>query len=95
MSSISIDIDIDDILWAMSSSYDRRKFFEAMQDDGHISKLCVITREGNIEASAHAERTALTESTDEFNHALQILFGNGWRLTKEEEEYIINLSKRF
>ena len=94
MSSISIDVDIEDIIWGMSS-YDRRKFFEYMQDDGHISKQCTVTKEGNVVASAHAERDALIESTDEFNHALQKLFNNGWRLTKEEEEFIIKLSKRF
>ena len=92
--SISIDVDIDDILYGMNT-YDRKAFFKAMQEDGYISKQCVITKEGDLEASAHAERGALVESTDDFNHALQKLFNNGWRVTKEEEEYIINLSKRF
>lgn len=35
------------------------------------------------------------ESKDDFNRALQKLFNNGWKLTSEEEQYIINLSKRF
>ncbi len=92
--SISIDIDIDDILYGMGT-YDRKALFKAMQEDGYISEQCTITKEGNVEASAHAERKALVESTDNFNHALQILFNKGWQLTKEEEEYIIKLSKRF
>lgn len=94
MHSISVDVDIDDIIWGMGS-YDRREFFQSMQDEGYISKSCVITREGEVKAAAHVERNALAESSDDFNLALQKLFGKGWLLTKEQEEYIINLSKRF
>lgn len=94
MSSISIDVDIEDIIWGMGT-YDRKAFFKAMSAEGYISKSCVITEDGEVKAAAHIERNTVAASKDEFNHALQVLFGNGWRLTKEEEEYIINLSKRF
>lgn len=94
MSSISIDVDIDDIIWGMGS-HNRREFFKSMQDEGYISKSCVITKDGEVEAPSHIEKRAIAESKDEFNLALQKLFGNGWRLTKEQENYIINLSKRF
>ena len=94
MSSISIDVDIDDIIWGMGS-YDRREFFKSMQDEGYISKSCIITKDGEVKAAGHIERNKLAESTSEFNNALQTLFGKGWLLTKEQEEYIINLSKRF
>jgi superoxide dismutase len=77
------------------SSYDRKQFFQAMQHDGYISKLCDITNNGEVKAPAHIERNALNESKEEFNQALQKLFGQGWKLTKEQEDYIINLSKRF
>jgi hypothetical protein len=94
MRSISIDVDIDDVIWGMGT-YDRKEFFKRMQEEGYISKSCVITKEGEVKAASHVERNALAESKDEFNLALQKLFGNGWRVTKEEEEYIIKLSKRF
>jgi hypothetical protein len=94
MSSFSVDIDIDDIIWGMST-YERRGFFEAMQDEGYISKSCVITEDGIVEAPAHIERKVLANSNDEFNQALQRLYGNGWRMTKEQEDYIIELGKRF
>jgi len=94
MRSISVEVDIIDIIWGMSK-YDRREFFNRMQEEGYISKSCVITNEGSVEASAHTERKTLAESEDEFNLALHKLIGNGWKLTKEQEEYIINLSKRF
>ncbi len=94
MSTISIDVDIDDIVWGMGE-YDRKVFFKRMQREGYISESCVITDDGELQASRYVERKALEESQDEFNHALNKLWNNGWKLTKEEGEYIINLSKRF
>lgn len=94
MSYISVDIDIDDIIWDMST-YDRKRFFERMQREGYISEACTITINGEIKAPSHIERNALDNETNEFNQALNKLFGNGWRLTLEQEQYIINLAKRF
>ena len=94
MSYISVDVDIDDIIYDLGR-LDRKHFFLAMQDNGYISEHCVITNEGEVQAPAHVERKALAESQDDFNQALQKLWNNGWKLTKEQEDYIINLSKRF
>ena len=94
MSYISVDVDIDDIIISMGR-YDRRKFFEQMQKDGHISKSCVITYEGDVKAPAHIERKSIDNESNEFNQALDKLHGNGWKLTLEQEQYVINLAKRF
>lgn len=94
MSYISVDVDIDEIISAMGR-YDRRKFFEQMQKDGHISESCVITYEGDVKAPAHIERSAIDNDANEFNQALNKLYGNGWKLTLEQEQYVINLAKRF
>jgi hypothetical protein len=94
MSWVTIDVDIDDIIYDMSK-YDRKVFFNKMKDEGYISHSCIITNDGEVKALPHIERNTLNESQDEFNQALQKLFGNGWKLTKEQEDYIINLSKRF
>ena len=37
MGSINIDVAIEDIIYGMGK-YDRREFFEAMQDNEYISK---------------------------------------------------------
>lgn len=31
----------------------------------------------------------------DFNKAVKKLYGRGWQLTKEEEDFIINVAKRF
>jgi hypothetical protein len=94
MSYISVDVDIDDIISNMSR-YDRKVFFQSMQDDGYISESCEITDEGEVKAPAHIEKNAIVETHDEFNNALKKLWNNGWKLTKEQEDYVINLSKKF
>jgi hypothetical protein len=86
MGQISLDIDIDDIISSMST-YDRREFLKELQKDGWISERCHITKNGEVES--------MTESGSEFDNALSKLQGNDWRLTKEEELFIINLSNRF
>jgi hypothetical protein len=41
------------------------------------------------------EDGCISNQNDDFNIALGKLWNNGWKLTKEEEDYIINISKRF
>jgi hypothetical protein len=86
MGQISLDVDIDDIISSMSK-YDRRELFRELQKDGWISSRCRVTKEGEVEA--------IGESDSEFDSALIKLQGNDWRLTKDEEQFIINLSKKF
>jgi hypothetical protein len=94
MGSFNIDVDFDDIIGSMSK-YDRKQFFKEMQDEGYISEFCEITNDGEVKALSHIEKRGIVDSNDEFNQALQKLYGNGWKLTKEQEEFIINLAKRF
>lgn len=79
MSYISIDVDIDDILWGMASR-DKQKLVEDLYNDGYIQK--------GVEKKE-------AEMNDDFSGACEKLIGQSWRLSREEEEYIINLSKRF
>lgn len=89
---ITIDVDLDDIIYAMAhSKSDRRKFFKAMQEEGCISELCTVTNDGTVLASPGAERI----NRMEVNEALQSLYGKSWRMSLEEEQFIINLAKKY
>lgn len=79
MSYVSVDVDLDDILWGMTSR-DKQKLAEELYDDGYIQK--------GVEKKE-------VELNDDFSRACEKLIGQSWRLSREEEEYIINLSKRF
>lgn len=94
MSTISIDVDIDEIVWAMGK-YDRKELFKEMQKEGYIPKECNISNDGELKLPNLWEQKKLADSKNEFNQALQKLFNNGWRLTNEQEQYIVDLAKQF
>lgn len=79
MSSVSVEVDIDDILWGMTSR-DKQELVNDLYDDGYIPKQ--VQKE-------------LDKYTDDFSMACRKLKGQAWRLSREEEEFIINISKRF
>jgi hypothetical protein len=77
--SVRIDVDLDDILWGMSDR-EKQDLVEELYEDGYSPK--------ELE-----EKEA--ELKDDFSIACKKLMGQAWRLTKAEEEFIINISKRF
>lgn len=79
--SVSVDIDIDDVLWELSRS-EKQELVNDLYDDGYTPKQL----KGTIGED---------ETNNEFDSALRKLYGNSWRLTKEQEQYIIDLAKQF
>lgn len=78
--SVSVDVDMNDILWS-ASNRDKQSLADRLYEDG-------------IKATKDTDETYDNPETP-FDEACLKLFGQGWRLTKEEEEFIINISKRF
>jgi len=78
--SVSVDVDIDDILWS-ASNRDKQTLADRLYEDGFKAIKDQDAEYGNPET--------------EFDKACLKLFNQGWRLSLEEEQYIINLSKRF
>ena len=79
MSSVSVEVDIDDVLWGMRSS-DKQELVNDLYDDGYIPK--------QVQKESY-------KRNDDFSLACEKLIGQSWRLSREEEEFIINISKRF
>ena len=77
--NITVDIDIEDMLWEMSKR-EKQNLVDDLYNDGYTPKP--FQNEAN-------------RYTDDFSNACRKLIGQSWRLTREEEEYVINLSKRF
>ena len=77
--NINVDIDIEDMLWEMSKR-EKQQLADDLYDDGYIPKP--------FQDTAY-------RYTDDFSDACKKLIGQAWRLTREEEEFIINISKRF
>jgi hypothetical protein len=78
--SVSVDVDIDDILWS-ASNRDKQTLADRLYEDGFKAVKDQDADYDNPET--------------EFDKACLKLFGQGWRLSLEDEQHIINLSKRF
>jgi hypothetical protein len=77
-----IDIDVDDFLNACNGN-EKDELIAALIEDGYISKSQV---------DSHKEMSA---SEEIFEEHLDALHGKWNRLTKEEEEIIMVIAKRF
>lgn len=79
MSYITVDVDVDDVLWSMSRN-EKQELVDELYDDGYIPK--------QVQKESY-------KRNDDFSLACEKLIGQSWRLSREEEEFIINISKRF
>jgi hypothetical protein len=79
MSYISIDVDYDDIISNMGS-YDKQAMVDELYDDGYVA--------------SKDKRSDYDDPKTEFDEACIKLFGNGWRLSKEDEETILKIANK-
>lgn len=75
--SVDVDININDVLWKMSSS-EKQELVDDLYGDGFIPK-----------------QVNKKDCDDDFSLACEKLMGQSWRLSREEEDFIIAISKRF
>jgi hypothetical protein len=78
MSSISVDVDIEDILWGMSD-WEKQQLVDDLFDDGYIAKKDPRSGES---------------SDFDWDEAVTKLMGNKWRLSKEDEETILRITNK-
>ena len=76
----SIDIDIDDILYSLSS-YEKQELADELYDDGYVPKQM---------GGVHPDDVPIGE----FDSEVHKLIGNSWRLTKEDEETILRIANK-
>ena len=77
----SIDIDIDDIVCSMMD-YEKQELVDELYEDGYVAKK--------------DPRYDMDENgfTNEFDEEVAKLIGNGWKLSKEDEETILKITKK-
>lgn len=76
----SIDIDIDDILWSMSS-HEKQELADELYNDGYVPKQM---------GGVHPDDVV----TDNFDREVSKLLGNSWRLSKEDEATILKITNK-
>lgn len=75
-----IEIDIDDIVYDMSD-YEKQELADELYDDGFVPKQM---------GGVHPDDVP----TGEFDKEVCKLIGNGWKLTKEDEETILRITNK-
>ena len=78
MSTISVDVDIEDVLWGMSSS-EKQELVDDLYDDGYVPKQV---------------QNIVSDVGDEWDEQVKKLLGNKWRLTTEDEETILRITNK-
>jgi hypothetical protein len=76
----SIDIEIDDILYSLSS-YEKQELADELYDDGYVPKQM---------GGVHPDDAP----TGEFDKEVTKLIGNSWRLTSEDEQTILRITSK-
>jgi hypothetical protein len=76
----SIDIDIDDILYSMSS-WEKQELADNLYDDGYIPKQIPVVHRDDV-------------SVSDFDVEVTKLIGNSWRLSKEDEQIILRITNK-
>ena len=74
----SIDIEIDEILWSMSSR-EKQELADKLYDDGYCPKQV---------------KQVLDEDLNEWDEQIIKLKGNKWKLSKEDEETILRITNK-
>ena len=75
----SIDIEIDEIISGMMS-YEKQELVNELYEEGYIADK--------------DKNSDYNEPQNEFDEACLKLFGNGWRLTKEDEAIILKIANK-
>lgn len=93
--SISIDIDIDEIVSNIWRKDDKIELLEALLDDLDPSEvLKIIKNHKDYADKKNAVRGALIGDDYSFNSACNKLAVNRWRMNLEDEQYILNLADK-
>jgi hypothetical protein len=88
---MNIDIEVDDVLWSMTS-YEKKEMFEELLSELDINWVMKCLNDANI--SEKLSKSVDKTSEDEFNKQVLGLLNNRFKLTNEEEEMISKISQR-
>ena len=88
---MNIDIDVDDVLWSMSR-FEKREMLSALIDEMDIEDVTRILEE-QTDVKVTPNITSKMDDEDFHNKVLGLL-NNRFKLTNDEEDFIVELSKR-
>lgn len=93
--SIGVDLDIDDILSSIWRKSDKIELLEGLLDDlDPVDVLKTIKSHESYTDRSNQVRAALTGDDASFTNACAVINANRWRMSLEDEEYILKLADK-
>lgn len=91
---ISIDVDVDDILWGLGSS-DQRELLEGLLDimDSDVVLKTIKGHTDYLDSSQNIHRV-VTGDNASFTEACRLIAANRWRLPLEQEQLILQIADK-
>lgn len=92
--SISVDVDVDDILWGMGSR-DQEEMLEGLLDSMDIKTvLNIIKNHKDYKGEAHTIRSTIYGDDTSFTAACAKIDANRWRLPLDQEQLILQIADK-
>jgi len=88
---MTIAVEVEDILWGMTS-FEKKEMFEELLSELDINWIMECLKDANI--SSKLSKSVDKNSEEEFNKKVLSLINNSFKLTKEEEDLISKISDR-
>jgi len=93
--SIDIDLDVEDIINNIWRKSDKIALLEGLLDDlDPVDVLKTIKSHESYTDRSNQVRAALTGDDASFTNACAIINANRWRMSLEDEEYILKLADK-
>lgn len=96
--NISVDIDVDELLWEMRKS-EKKEMLEALLSDMNDDDIKDSIKSLDDKKLASIFKTKKignqNPSEEKFNSNIVSLLGKSWRITNEEERLINEIAKRY
>ena len=78
----TIDIDIDDIMYGLTR-FEKQELVDELYEDGYCP-----------EQLKNSLKDVEVQHPTDFDLSIKKLYGNGWRLSKEDEETILKITSK-
>jgi len=88
---MTIAVEVEDILWGMTS-FEKKEMFEELLSELDINWIMECLKDANI--SSKLSKSVDKNSEEEFNKKVLSLINNSFKLTQEEEDLISKISDR-
>ncbi len=94
MATISVDVDVDDIVYSASSYEKKQLLTELLDNMPHSDIISIIKSVVSFQNSANTAVNIMVGSDDKFQEACRKLAINRWRMDLADEHTILRIADK-